>query len=100
MYGPSNKELQLRKNCQLYAYILQYIEAEIPDHILECLMDEEYEYLVECSQDLAKLIESLNEDQFNELMHGECESSRELKHWWDMNQQANKMIQEIEKTYI
>jgi hypothetical protein len=98
MYSPSNKELQLRKNCHLYAYVLQYLELEIPEHIIECLMDEEYEYLVECSNELAQLLKSLEQEKFTELINGECESSQELKLWWDMNQQANVILEEIKKT--
>ena len=92
--NPSNKEMQLRKNCQLYAYVLTSQGKEVPEEIRDCMND--YEYAINCSQDLSKEIEGLDSDTFQRVVNNkEVLESRELSYWWEMYKEYNKIQREL-----
>ena len=54
--GNSNRELQLRKNCKLYAYVLISQDKEVPEYISDCADDVDldgYDNLIDCVAELA-----------------------------------------------
>lgn len=88
--NPSNQEMQLRKNCQLYAYLLVSQGKEVPEEIQDCI--ESYEYTLHCSEELSEAIEGLDSATFDRLMkNNESLESRELAYWWEMHQEANRL---------
>lgn len=92
--NPSNKELQLCKNCQLYAYILTFQGKAVPQEIQDCMDD--YEYVINCSEDLSKEIEGLDSDTFERVMNNkEVLESRELLYWWEMYKEYNRIQREL-----
>lgn len=83
--GPSNKELQLRKNCKLYRYVLYSLGKEIPEAIEDCADSEEYDYLVDCVADLSKEIKNFDSETFDRIVNNsEVPEARELAQWWEM----------------
>ncbi len=83
--SPTNREIQLRKTCQLYAYVLSSIGEEVPDAILECTIS--YDYPVECMNELVETIKGLDEETFEKLISDrENELARDLEQWWQMYQ--------------
>lgn len=88
--SPSNKEMQLRKNCELYAYLLTELGKEIPEEIEDCIAD--YEYVLNCVKELYKEIESLSSDDFERIINNkEKLESRELAYWWEMQREADRL---------
>lgn len=99
--NPSNKELRLRKNCQLYAYLLVAQGKEVPEEIQECADSYDYDFLVDCVSDLSDEIEGLESDTFERLVNNtESNDARELAYWWKMHQEANKLREEIAQTCL
>jgi hypothetical protein len=88
--GNSNRELQLRKNCKLYAYVLISQDKEVPEYISDCADDVDldgYDNLIDCVAELAEAIKGLDSDAFERIVNGcESENAKELSHWWDMYQ--------------
>ena len=99
--NPSNKELRLRRNCQLYVYLLVSQGKEIPEAIQECANSYDYDFLVDCVAQLSAEIEGLDSDTFDKIMNNkESNEARELANWWEMHQAANKLGDEIVKTCL
>jgi len=88
--SPSNKEMQLRKNCELYAYLLKSLGKEIPEEIEDCIAD--YEYVLNCVAELYKAVESLSSEDFERIVNNkDILESRELAYWWEMQQEADRL---------
>lgn len=88
--SPSNKEMQLRKNCQLYAYLLDALGKEIPEEIVDCI--DSYEYVINCVSSLYEEIQNLNSEDFERILNNkELLESRELAYWWEMQQEADRL---------
>ena len=99
--NPSNKELQLRKNCQLYVYVLVTQGKEVPEEIQECADSYDYDFLVDCVTQLSDEIEGLDSHTFDSIVNNkESNEARELAYWWEMHQVANKLGDEIVKTCL
>jgi len=85
-----NKELQLRKNCRLYAYVLASLGKEVPEAILECRDSdgsEDYDLLVDCVADLAKTLKGFDSETFDKIVNDtQSQEARELSQWWEMYQ--------------
>lgn len=88
--GNANKEMQLRKTCKLYAYVLTAQGKEVPESILECRDSdgsEEYDCIVDCVADLSHVLKNLDTDTFNKIVKNtDSQEARELAHWWEMYQ--------------
>jgi len=86
--GNANKEMQLRKTCKLYAYLLAAQGKEVPETILECRDcdgTEDYDLLVDCVNDLAQALKGLDGDSFEKIVTSpDSLEARELAHWWEM----------------
>lgn len=88
--SPTNKEMQLRKNCELYAYVLKSLGKEIPEEIEDCL--ESYEYVTNCISELFLEIQNLKDEEFERLVNNkDILESRELAYWWEMQQEADRL---------
>ena len=99
--APSNKEMQRQKNCKLYAYLLLAQNKEVPDHILECAYSHDCDYPVECAAELAEEIKGLDSDTFEKIVNDkESPEARELAHWWEMRQEADRLGQLLVKTCL
>lgn len=99
--NPSNKELRLRKNCQLYVYVLVSQGKEVPEEIQECAHSYDYDFLVDCVKQLSDEIEGLDSDTFEKIVNNkESNEARELAYWWEMHQAANRLGDEIAKTCL
>jgi hypothetical protein len=99
--SPTNKEMQLRKNCQLYLYALVSQDKEIPEEILECAHSFDYEYLVECAVDLSEELKGLDSETFDRIVNNsESKEARELKQWWEMYQEADQLRKTIRQTCL
>ena len=97
--SPSNKEMQLRKTCELYAYLLVSQDKEVPDEILECAMS--YDYPVDCVAQLSQEIQNLDSESFERILKNiESQQSRDLSNWWDMQQEAERLSKELIKTCL
>jgi hypothetical protein len=86
----SNREMQLRKTCKLYAYVLVSQGQEVPERIQECRDSdgsEEYDCIVDCVSDLSKVLKELDSDTFDKIVkNSDSQEARELAHWWEMYQ--------------
>ena len=83
--SPSNKEIQLRKTCQLYAYVLEALGKEVPEYIEECA--DSYDYPVECVTELVKVLKEMDSETFEKIVsNGESNEARDLANWWEMYQ--------------
>lgn len=83
----SNKEMQLRKTCKLYAYLLVSQAKEVPESIQECADSQDYDYLVDCVSELSKAIKDLDSETFDTIVNNtDSSDARELLHWWNMYQ--------------
>ncbi|QSZ41753.1 hypothetical protein GJV85_06400 [Sulfurimonas aquatica] len=80
----SNREIQLRKTCQLYAYVLESLGEEVPYHIEECA--DSYEYPVECTKELADILKNFDSDMFENIVNKDSDVARDLAQWWEMYQ--------------
>jgi len=88
--SPSNKEMQLCKNCQLYAYVLRAQGKEVPEEIQDCI--DSYDYVLNCVKELYAEIESLDSESFEKIVNNqELLQSRELAYWWEMQQEADRL---------
>lgn len=88
--NPSNKEMRLRKNCQLYAYLLVSQGKEVPEEILEGANS--YDYLVNCVAEMTQELEGLDSETFDKIVNNtESLEARELAYWWDMQQEADRL---------
>ncbi len=96
---PTNQELQLHKNCQLYAYLLKMQKKEVPEHIQECL--DSYEYVTNCVEELLKELKSLDEESFEKIVNNtDSIESRELAYWWEMQQEADRLRKDLAQTCL
>ena len=85
--SPSNKEVQLRKTCQLYAYVLVALGEEVPEEIQECADSDDYDYLIDCVADLSQAVADLDSETFDRIVNNtQSTEARDLAHWWDMYQ--------------
>ena len=83
--GPTNREIQLRKTCQLYAYVLKSQGEEVPEDVQECTAS--YDYPVDCVVELSQALQSLDSDTFEKIVNDpQSEKARDLSQWWDMYQ--------------
>lgn len=83
--GPSNQEIQLQKNCEIYAYVLRALGKEVSEEIQDCI--EDYEYSIDCVQALVKILQELDSDTFKKIVNNpESTVARELATWWEMYQ--------------
>jgi len=83
--NPTNREIQLRKTCQLYAYVLVSQGKEVPEEILECTAS--YDYPVDCVAELSQALKSLDSDTFEKIVNDtQSKKARDLAQWWDMYQ--------------
>ena len=97
----SNKEIQLRKNCQLYAYLLNAQGKEVPEVIQECAYSDDFDYPVECSSELFEELKSLDNEAFDKIItDNESIEARYLAHWWEMQQEADKLKKDIAQTCL
>jgi len=99
--NPTNKELRLRKNCQLYVYLLVSQGKEVAEEIQECADSYDYDFLVDCVAQLSDELEGLDSDTFEKIVNNtESNEARELAYWWKMHQEANKIGEEIVQTCL
>jgi len=83
--SPSNREIQQRKTCQLYAYVLKSQGKEVPEYIEECA--DSYDYPVECMKELSTVLKDLDSDTFEKIVNNtESQEARDLANWWEMYQ--------------
>lgn len=86
----SNRELQLRKTCGLYAYVLSAQGKEVPEMIQECADSsdsDEYDCLVDCVAELSEVLKGFDSETFERIVNNSDSSdARELSHWWEMYQ--------------
>ena len=86
----SNKEMQLQKNCQLYAYVLTSLNQEVPEEIQDCAAF--YEDTMHCATELYELLKSLDSDTFEKIVKNkDLLEARELSYWWEMHQEADRL---------
>lgn len=83
-----NKEMQLRKTCQLYAYVLTSQNKDVPQEILECAQcDDEYDNLIDCVALLAQEIKSFDTETYDRIVNNpQSAQARNLAQWWEMYQ--------------
>jgi hypothetical protein len=99
--NPTNKELRLRKNCQLYVYLLVSQGKEVPEEIQECADSYDYDFLVDCVAQLSDELEGLDSDTFEKIVNNtESNEARELAYWWKMHQEANRVGEKIVQTCL
>ncbi len=85
--SPSNREVQLRKTCQLYAYVLVSQGKEVPEAIQECAESDDYDYLVDCVTELSQALKDLDRVSFEQIVNNtQSAQARDLAQWWDMYQ--------------
>jgi len=97
--NPSNKEMQLCKNCQLYAYLLVSQGKEVPEEIQDCI--DSYDYVVNCVTELFEELQGLDSDTFDRIVNNkELLKSRELSYWWEMQKEANRLHDSLGSTCI
>ena len=83
--NPTNREIQLRKTCQLYTYVLISQGKEVPELIQEC--SESYDYPVDCVKELSQALQGLDSDTFNTIVNNtQSKEARDLSSWWEMYQ--------------
>ena len=81
----TNREVQLRKTCQLYAYVLSAQGQEIPETIQECA--DAYDYPVDCVKELYQALEDLDTETFDKVVNDPHSlQARNLASWWKMYQ--------------
>jgi len=99
--APTNKQMQLQKNCRLYTYLLILQHKEVPDEILECAHSYECDYPVDCAVELSEELKALDSETFERIVNDpDSEEARELAHWWEMHQEAEKLRETIKKTCL
>jgi len=101
MIKPSNKELRLHKNCQLYAFLLISQGKEVPEEIQECADSYDYDYLVECAAQLSAELKDLESDIFEKIVNNkESKEACELAQWLKMHQEADRLSKELVQTCL
>jgi hypothetical protein len=96
---PTNQEIQFQKNCELYAYVLRALHREVPDEIEECASC--YDYPVECTKELSELLEGLDAKTLDIIMgNTDSQEARDLTRWWQMQQEANRLLIELRQTCL
>lgn len=81
----TNREVQLRKTCQLYAYVLSAQGLEVPEAIQECA--DTYDYPVDCVKELYQSLKSLDPKTFDKIVSDpQSAQARDLANWWEMYQ--------------
>jgi hypothetical protein len=96
---PSNKEMRLCKNCQLYAYVLMAQGKEVPEEIQACIAS--YDYVVNCVAELSAELKGLDSDTFERIVNNkELLESRELSYWWEMQQEADRLHDALGSTCL
>ena len=99
--SPSNKEMQLQKNCRLYMYVLVSQDKEVPDEILECALSYDCDYPVECVVELSEELKAMDGETFERIVNDpDCKDARDLAHWWEMYQEADELRNAIKQTCL
>jgi len=97
--NPSNKEMQLRKTCELYVYVLTSLAQEVPDAVQECA--DSYDYPLECAAELAKVLKELDSESFERIVNDpDSIEARHLSYWWQMQEEAEKLRKELTQTCL
>jgi len=97
--SPTNKEMQLRKTCQLYVYLLESLSQEVPEYIQECA--DSYDDVVNSSNELAKAIEELDSATYDRILNNTLsQESCELAYWWEMRKEADRLSKLLITTCI
>ena len=82
---PTNREIQQRKTCQLYAYVLASLGEKIPLEIVDCV--DSYGDPVDCVSDLSQALKSLDSDTYEKIVNNtDSQEARDLAQWWEMYQ--------------
>jgi hypothetical protein len=82
-------------------YLLVSQGKEVPEEIQECANSYDYDFLVDCVAQLSGEIEGLDSATFDRIVNNkESNKARELAYWWEMNQMANRLGDEIVKTCL
>lgn len=85
--NPTNREIQLRKTCQLYAYVLASLGKEVPQEIEECADSHEYDCLIDCVAQLSQLLASMESETLEKIVNNsQAPLARDLAQWWEMYQ--------------
>ena len=88
--GPSNKEIQMRTTCQLYAYVLESLGKEISEDVQDCA--DSYDFPVNCVEELAQELKNLDSDTLNNISNKkDSEEAYALRNWWKMYQEMEKL---------
>jgi len=83
----SNREIQLRRNCQLYVYVLNSLDKEIPEKLQECADSEEYDSLIDCVKELSEELKNFDSDTFERIVNNKQSiEAQQLSQWWEMYQ--------------
>lgn len=99
--NPTNKELQLRKNCLLYRYLLQALDKDVPEPIQECADADDYDFLVDCVDALSETLNALSDDTFHDLISkNNTPEAKELASWWHMHKVALQLRDDIRQTCL
>ena len=99
--NPTNKEMQLRKTCELYVYVLVSQGKEVPDEIQECADSYDYDYLVDCVAELSETLEVLDSDTFDRIVNNtQSKEARDLAYWWEMQQEADRLSKALIQTCL
>ena len=81
--APTNREIQLQKTCELYAYVLSAQGKEVSYAVEECA--DSYDYLFDCVNELAQEIKSLDSATFEKIVNNiDLQEARDLANWWKM----------------
>ena len=97
----TNKELQLRKNCQLYKYLLVSLGKEVPGHIEECANAFDADYLVNCASELSEALKELDRETLDKIINDpHSKVAHELAFWWEMQQEADRLGKTLTKTCL
>lgn len=85
-----NRDMQQRKTCQLYVYLLTVLGKEVPYTVEECANS--YEDLIDCSMELAKELEALKSEEYERLITAEDSTiGNDLALWWEMYQEMDSL---------
>ena len=99
--NPTNKEMQLRKTCELYVYVLVSQGKEVPEEIQECADSYDYDYLVDCVAELSEALEVLDSDTFDRIVNNtQSKEARDLAYWWEMQQEADRLSKALIQTCL
>lgn len=99
--NPTNKEMQLRKTCELYVYVLKSQGKEVPEEIQECADSYDYDYLVDCVAELSDALIGLESDTFERIVNNtQSREARDLRNWWEMQKEADRLRKELVSTCL